>query len=63
MRPHVKISHSKRFKPVGEVEPQDVAAILEEGNHLPKGTLSYIDTLCESIHLTCRSGLYQGIRL
>ncbi|KAM0562192.1 hypothetical protein ACHAPJ_002637 [Fusarium lateritium] len=37
MRPHLKTSYSKKFKPaVGGPEPTDVAAILEEGNHLPK---------------------------
>ncbi|KAF4457548.1 histone acetyltransferase type B catalytic subunit [Fusarium austroafricanum] len=36
MRPHLKTSYSKKFKAVGGAEPTDVAAILEEGNHLPK---------------------------
>jgi histone acetyltransferase 1 len=41
MRPHLKISYDKKMKPVGDSEPQDVAAILQEGNHLPKSTLCY----------------------
>ncbi|KAF4121234.1 histone acetyltransferase 1 [Geosmithia morbida] len=36
MRPHLKVSYSKKFKPVGDNEPTDIAAILKEGNHLPK---------------------------
>ncbi|KAH7209036.1 acyl-CoA N-acyltransferase [Fusarium oxysporum] len=36
MRPHLKTSYSKKFKVVGGPEPTDVAAILKEGNHLPK---------------------------
>ncbi|CAG7557696.1 unnamed protein product [Fusarium equiseti] len=36
MRPHLKTSYSKKFSAVGGPEPTDVAAILEEGNHLPK---------------------------
>ncbi|KAF5026072.1 hypothetical protein F66182_1864 [Fusarium sp. NRRL 66182] len=36
MRPHLKTSYSKKLKPVGENEPDDVVAILQEGNHLPK---------------------------
>ncbi|KAF4957581.1 hypothetical protein FGADI_3050 [Fusarium gaditjirri] len=36
MRPHLKTSYSKKFKIVGGPEPTDVAAILKEGNHLPK---------------------------
>lgn len=41
MRPHLKISYEKKMKPIGDSEPQDVAAILQEGNHLPKSTLCY----------------------
>lgn len=37
MRPHLKITHSKKFKPLGDAEPTDVAGILDEGGHLPKG--------------------------
>ncbi|RGP76529.1 histone acetyltransferase type b catalytic subunit [Fusarium sporotrichioides] len=36
MRPHLKISYSKKSGTINELEPTDVAAILEEGNHLPK---------------------------
>lgn len=36
MRPHLKTSYSKKFKAVGGPEPTEVAAILEDGNHLPK---------------------------
>lgn len=38
MRPHVKISHSKKLKssPLDETQPDNVAVILQEGNHLPK---------------------------
>jgi histone acetyltransferase 1 len=39
MRPHLKISHSKKLKPIGDAEPTDVAALLRDGNHLPKGVL------------------------
>ncbi len=37
MRPHVKITYLKKFKSLGDNEVTDIAAILEEGNHLPKG--------------------------
>lgn len=40
MRPHLKISYDKKLKPVGDAEPEDVASILQEGNHLPKSKLS-----------------------
>ncbi|KAH7023659.1 acyl-CoA N-acyltransferase [Ilyonectria destructans] len=36
MRPHLKTSYSKKFKPVGDTEPTDIVGILEEGGHLPK---------------------------
>jgi histone acetyltransferase 1 len=36
MRPHLKISYSKKSGTINELEPTDVAAILDEGNHLPK---------------------------
>jgi histone acetyltransferase 1 len=36
MRPHLKMSYSKKFKAVGGPEPTEVASILEDGNHLPK---------------------------
>lgn len=36
MRPHLKTSYSKKFKPVGDAEPTDIVGILEEGGHLPK---------------------------
>jgi histone acetyltransferase 1 len=37
MRPHLKVSHTKVFKPQGDAEPDDIVGILQEGNHLPKG--------------------------
>jgi histone acetyltransferase 1 len=37
MRPHLKISHGKKFKSLGDQEPDDIAAIFQEGHHLPKG--------------------------
>uniref|UniRef100_A0A8H7NAS9 Histone acetyltransferase type B catalytic subunit n=1 Tax=Bionectria ochroleuca TaxID=29856 RepID=A0A8H7NAS9_BIOOC len=36
MRPHLKVSHTKVFKPQGDAEPDDIVGILQEGNHLPK---------------------------
>ncbi|KAF5594101.1 histone acetyltransferase type B catalytic subunit [Fusarium pseudoanthophilum] len=36
MRPHLKTSYSKKFNLDGGPEPTDVAAVLKEGNHLPK---------------------------
>ncbi|KAL7950472.1 acyl-CoA N-acyltransferase [Trichoderma barbatum] len=36
MRPHLGLSYSKKFKPVGEHVPDDVVEKLEEGSHLPK---------------------------
>ncbi|KAM0552987.1 hypothetical protein ACHAO7_004475 [Fusarium culmorum] len=36
MRPHLNISYSKKSGTINELEPTDVAAILDEGNHLPK---------------------------
>lgn len=35
MRPHLKVSHSKKAPTVGEDEPLDIPATLQEGNHLP----------------------------
>ena len=40
MRPHVKISHKEKFKPIGEHEADDIAEILQEGRHLPKSRSS-----------------------
>lgn len=37
MRPHLRVTYGKKFKPVGEHEPTDVVDILESGGHLPKG--------------------------
>jgi histone acetyltransferase 1 len=37
MRPHLRLAYSKKFKPVGEQVPTDVAEVLETGGHLPKG--------------------------
>lgn len=37
MRPHVKVSSSKKYKHIGETEAQDVLATLKEGGHLPEG--------------------------
>lgn len=34
MRPHLAISYNKKFKAVGDTEPTDVKAVLEE--YLPK---------------------------
>lgn len=36
MRPHFKTKYTSKFKGVGDTEPTDINAILEEGNHLPK---------------------------
>ncbi|CAM1505368.1 Fc.00g110050.m01.CDS01 [Cosmosporella sp. VM-42] len=37
MRPHLKVSSSKKFRALGgNTEPTDIVGILEEGNHLPK---------------------------
>lgn len=36
MRPHLRHTYGKKFKPVGEHEPTDVVDILESGGHLPK---------------------------
>lgn len=41
MRPHLHLTYGKKSKPVGEHEPMDVAQVLEEGGHLPKG-LGYL---------------------
>lgn len=41
MRPHLRHTYSKKFKPIGEHEPADVVEILESGGHLPKG-LGYL---------------------
>lgn len=41
MRPHLDISHAKKFKSLGGAqEPDDIVAIMREGNHLPKGMLA-----------------------
>ncbi|KAH7162445.1 acyl-CoA N-acyltransferase [Dactylonectria estremocensis] len=40
MRPHLKTTYSKKFKPVGDAEPTDIVKILQEGNHLPKVAFS-----------------------
>jgi histone acetyltransferase 1 len=37
MRPHLRVAYGKKFKPVGELEPTEVAETLESGGHLPKG--------------------------
>ena len=37
MRPHLRVSHTKKFKAVGDAEPLDIVGLLEEGQHLPKG--------------------------
>lgn len=40
MRPHVDVAYSKKLAPpAGVDEPADINAILQEGNHLPKGKL------------------------
>lgn len=40
MRPHLETSYSKKLSPpAGVEEPTDINAVLQEGNHLPKGTL------------------------
>lgn len=36
MRPHFEVSYAKKFKPLGDQEPDDINAILQEGNHLPR---------------------------
>ncbi|KAK5990068.1 Histone acetyltransferase type B catalytic subunit [Cladobotryum mycophilum] len=36
MRPHLRVSYSKKFNPVGDAEPLDIVGLLEEGQHLPK---------------------------
>ncbi|KAH7328506.1 putative histone acetyltransferase type b catalytic subunit [Stachybotrys elegans] len=36
MRPHLKVSQSKKFKPMGDLEPTDIVGLLKEGEHLPK---------------------------
>lgn len=35
MRPHLKVSYSKKAPIVGDEEPLDIPATLQEGNHLP----------------------------
>ncbi|KFA48170.1 hypothetical protein S40293_06895 [Stachybotrys chartarum IBT 40293] len=36
MRPHLKTTYSKKFKPAGDAEPTDIPSVLIEGNHLPR---------------------------
>ncbi|KAL7927999.1 histone acetyltransferase type B [Trichoderma austrokoningii] len=36
MRPHLRHTYAKKFKPVGEYEPTDIVEILESGGHLPR---------------------------
>ncbi|KAJ6780720.1 hypothetical protein PWT90_02328 [Aphanocladium album] len=35
MRPHVQVSYSSKFKPIGETEPMDVEGMLKEDAQLP----------------------------
>lgn len=38
MRPHLEVSYTTKLKPpTGVDEPTDIKAILQEGNHLPRG--------------------------
>lgn len=37
MLPHFEVTSSKKFKSVGDQEPDDIPAIMQEGNHLPSG--------------------------
>jgi hypothetical protein len=42
MRPHLGVTYSKKLSPPAGVEdPTDINAVLQEGNHLPKGTASF----------------------
>lgn len=40
MRPHFKMTQSKKFKAVGDAEPTNIVGVLNEGGHLPKGKRS-----------------------
>lgn len=63
MRPHLRTSYSKKLKPpAGVEEPIDVAAVLEEGGHLPKGWSPRRDQV-SWFSLTRPSCLCQRIRL
>ena len=35
-RTRFEVSYAKKFKPLGDQEPDDINAILQEGNHLPR---------------------------
>lgn len=65
MRPHLKTSYGKKLKPQpGVEEPTDVAAVLEEGRHLPKGLHFPAHSVNpEPMSLTSPSCLCQGIGL
>lgn len=45
MRPHFKVTYSKKFRSLGDQEPLDINAVLQEGHHLPRGMFGILKFL------------------
>jgi len=47
MRPHLDVTYSNKLTPpAGVDEPTDVKAVLQQGNHLPKGKRTLFFCVC-----------------